>query len=34
MRERRDGLSAEVPRQYSDFGLPWAAAELEQRRLE
>lgn len=30
-RERRDGLSVEVLRQYADFGLPWAAAELEQR---
>ncbi|MFJ9580943.1 DEAD/DEAH box helicase family protein [Streptomyces sp. NPDC101191] len=30
-RERREGLSVEVLRQYASFGLPWAAAELEQR---
>lgn len=30
-RERREGLSVEVLRQYASFGLPWATAELERR---
>ncbi|MFD4243597.1 DEAD/DEAH box helicase family protein [Streptomyces sp. NPDC058525] len=32
-RERREGLSEAVLRQYADHGLPWAGAELERRAV-